>query len=114
MALSCVVPVLLAVAAALQFVVLAELAPHKLRVLDLPPESPFYGLSADNLSDATAYTWVQLSDTHIRERNSTNTLVFERFCTEISISVSSIAPDLIRSLIFERLFSYSLFFSSLA
>ena len=81
--LSCIVPVLIAVTTLLHFVILAALAPHKLRVRDLPPDNPFFGLSADNLNDATAYTWVQLSDTHIKERNSTNTLVFERFCNEI-------------------------------
>ena len=96
--LSCIVPVLIAVTTLLHFVILAALAPHKLRVRDLPPDSPFFGLSADNLNDATAYTWVQLSDTHIKERNSTNTLVFERFCNEIISVLKPTFADFTRRL----------------
>lgn len=83
LAVACIVPVVVVLCLALQFVALSVAAPRRLHVAELAPDSPFRGLSADNLSDAAAYTWVQITDTHIRENGSLNTLVFRRFCTEI-------------------------------
>lgn len=83
LSVACIVPVVVVLCLALQFVALSVAAPRRLHVAELAPDSPFRGLSADNLSDAAAYTWVQITDTHIRENGSLNTLVFRRFCTEI-------------------------------
>lgn len=92
-AVACIVPVVVVLCLALQFVALSVAAPRRLHVAELAPDSPFRGLSADNLSDAAAYTWVQITDTHIRENGSLNTLVFRRFCTEI---ISVLKPTFAR------------------
>lgn len=93
LAAACIVPAVVVLCLALQFVALSVAAPRRLHVAELAPDSPFRGLSADNLSDAAAYTWVQITDTHIRENGSLNTLVFRRFCTEIiSVLKPTFAP----------------------
>ena len=50
---------------------------------EIPSNSVFAGLSADNLSDAASYIWIQPSDVHIRENDSASTKAFREFCNSV-------------------------------
>lgn len=43
----------------------------------------FYGVSAQNLSDATQYVWLQVADLHIRGPQHPATLAFRTFANEV-------------------------------
>ena len=54
--------------------------PSQIALHEIPSDSAFKGLSADSLSDAASYIWLQPTDIHIRDNNSESTNAFRDFC----------------------------------
>lgn len=57
--------------------------PTQVPLRALSAASAFANLSAESLSDAAAFLWIQPSDVHIRERDAASTEVFREFCTAV-------------------------------
>ena len=57
--------------------------PKSVTLREIPPDSSFAGVSADNLSDAASYIWLQPSDIHIRDNHTNSVTCFREFCSSV-------------------------------